>query len=612
MTPSDRRPQSRLRLRRPTWRGWFTIGLIAIVVVIVALWAIDYGTLGNRVARNVTVENVHLGRRSGPELHQALARADQQYGTGTVEFIIDGKAHPMSAGDIGLHLDVPATLAGARKVARDEPAPLRPVMWLISWFHPRRAPVRVTLDKSKLASALATLPGQTPVVEPKVVGSVDAIGTTTGRSGFTYDPDEVARRITATARTGTLPLRVPLVARTMEPTVSGVEITRLADEARSLTAHGIGVKVLDRSMTATPSLLRTWITSVVPVGAHHAELAMRPKAVRDAVRAQVGTTLVKATPATFTVEGSQVLLVPQVDGRNCCSLTSGQRILDGLEHHRPQVRLTTIRHAPDFTTAAARKLGITTLLGADLPAQPQQVWHAQPVPPPGSPTSKPSSTTTTTPQPLPKGGGAGQFIVPVPGLAGQNANVDRAIEALRGRIIEPGKTLSLNRILGAPSPDNGYVPAAVATADGPTWISGGGTDLVAAALFEGAYASGLDIPTSTRHRVLPKGVTPGIEATLGWTQPDLVVGNPSDHAVLIWVDRVANGVRVQLFGTPFVQSVDTGRKQTPSGPKNACLAVEVTRTRSFTDGRTRTDTFRADYTPPPGARDDPHRVTCPT
>lgn len=619
----DLRPATkhrRFRFRRPTWRGWFAIGLIVVAVGVVTAWAIDYATLGGRVVRNTSVEDVDVGRIDAARLTHALDRADAAYGEGTVEFVIDGKTYPMSAADIGLHLDTEATLDAARRIGRDDPAPLRPLFWLSSWFQSRRVPVTVGLDHARLAQALATLPGQTPVVEPRVVGSVDTIGTSPGRAGFGFDPDRVATQIERVAHDGTLPLRVPLVAETVEPVVSDAEIELLAAKAAKLTNRTIELTIPGKSMSATPAMLRSWITSVLPSGARHARLAMDADRVVPGVRLQLGRTVTKPQDATFTVEESRVLLVPQIDGLECCAIGSGAALLQALEEGTPTVELPLTKRAPDFTTGQARALGITTLLGAGLPAQTQVLWRPGTTVPATGPddttSSSPASTTTsstttsTVPEATRTGVGTGQFVVPVPNRRGQLANVERAIPLLRGRVIEPGATLSLNKVIGAPSPARGFVAADVQTADGPTWISGGGTDLVAAALFEAAYESGLDIPASTRHGVLPDGVRPGIEATLGWTQPDLEIENPSDHAVLIWADLVRGGVRVQLFGTPFTARVTTAASRLPFGPHKACLAVNVQRTRVFSDGTRRTDTFPARYTPPPAARDDPDRVIC--
>lgn len=632
-------PRRRFRLRRPTWRGWFAIGLGAVVAAVVAAWAIDYATLGDRVARNVTVAEVNLGRHAGAGLDAVLERADTAYGEGTVVFVVDGEEHRMSAGQIGLHLDDAATRKAAQRIGRDDPVLLKPVYWVTSFFQSRRVPVTVTLDRSRLSAALASLPGQIQVVEPRVIGSVETVGTTPGRNGYGFDPDTVARRIERQAHETGLPLRIPLAASIIEPQVSEDEVKLLAAHARTLTDQDIDLSIPGAHMVANPPLLRSWITSEVDARTGKPRLAMNAESVVRDLRDELGTKITDPIPATFTVEDTEVYLVPQVDGLDCCAESSGAVILEALEaahtaDHSPEgdgpddpevVELPLVERPPEFTTAKARALGITTRLGVGERADPQRLWR------PGTttttttvPGSDPaatattststSTTTTTTPSRTPTAGDVedGQFVVPIPGRTGQVANVDEAIGSLNGRIILPGEKLSLNQVIGAPSPERGFVPADVQTADGPTWISGGGTDLVAAALFEAAYHVGLDIPTSTRHRVLPEGVTPGIEATLGWTEPDLVVVNPSDHGILVWVDRVGQSVRVQLFGTPFVRTVDTDTREKPFGPRDACLSVRVERTRTFLGDRDeKKDRFEARYTPPPGARDDPNRVICP-
>ncbi len=603
----------RAHLRRPTWRGWFAIALVLAAVAILTAWAIDYRTLHGQVARNVTVEDVPVGRLDTTSLHQALAEANDAYGTGDVEFVIAGKAHQLRAADIGLQLDEPATLAAARRIERSDPLWLRPITWAASFLAPRRAPVRVRLDHQKLATALADLPGQVAVREPRVAGSPATIGVTAGKSGFGFEPDVVARQIESVARDGTLPIRVTLVARPIDPKVSDASVRALAARARKLTRTTLELKAPGKSMTATAPVLRSWMTSTVAPGSSVPKLAVdNARATHDVVE-QIGRVVRPPKPATFTVKGSQVVLIPDVDGSRCCSAKVGDVVLAALEDHAGSTTLPMATVHADFRVKDARKLGITTLLGARLGDQPQVTASPGATAAPGTtaaPTAPPSADGSTTSTTQPRVGGPGQFVVPLPSGSGVAANVQRAVPLLRGRILLPGKTLSLNEVLGAPSPDNGYSPAAMATADGPTWISGGGTDLVAAALFEAAYYGGLDIPASERHNIKVPGTTPGIEATLGWTQPDLVIRNPSKHGVLVWVDLTASGVRVQLFSTPFA-SVATSQKVLPFGPGGRCTAISTTRTRSFTSGGSSSDTFAARYTPPPGARDDPNRVICP-
>ena len=616
----------RSRLRRPTWRGWFSIALAVVIVGIITAWGIDYATLHSQISRNVTIENVNVGRLAPPALESALKKANAVYGPGSVDFVINGKVTRLKATDIGLHLDEAATVSAARKVGRNDPVVLKPVMWAASFFRPRHAPVRITLDRAKLATALAGLPGQVAVKEPTLVGSPDTVGVSAGQGGYGFNPSDVANEIAVDARTGTLPIRVALVARPLSPTVSTDEVRALAVTAYNLTAQPIQLVTPQEQMTATPALLRSWISSVIDPATNHAQIVIEPSQSVQTIERQIGGVQVQPVDAAFTVNGNQVVLIPGTDGARCCSISSGKAILAGLATPTVPVNLPMAPVAPRFTTAAARNLKITQLLGVSFSPPPvsQLPAFAPPVTDPPTttnstdPTVPPVPPTTTPPIVQPPPTQPGEFIVPVPNSSGVAPNVNHAIDALRGQLLLPGKSLSLNGVLGAPSPANGYVAAAVPTADGPTWVSGGGTDLVAAALFQASIAGGLDIPASQRHGTAVPGTPLGFEATIGWTQPDLVIRNPSRNGVLIWVDQVPTGIRVQLFSTPWTSSITVKQQLTSSGPGGRCTAVTLTRTRQLlplsakATATSSVDTFSGTYAPTPGSREDPLRTACPT
>ena len=534
----------RSRLHRPTWRGWFSIAVAVAVVGTVAAWGIDYATLHSQISRNVTIENVNVGRLAPPALGSALKRANAVYGPGSVDFVINGKVTRLKATDIGLHLDETATVSAALKVGRNDPVLLKPVMWAASFFRPRHAPVRIKLDRARLATALAGLPGQVAVKEPTLVGSPDTIGVSAGQGGYGFNPSAVANEIAVDARTGTLPIRVSLVARPLRPTVSDDEVRALAVTAYNLTAQPIQLVTPQKQMAATTPLLRSWISSAIDPATSQARIVIVPSRSLQAIEQQIGGVQVEPIDAAFTVNGNQVALIPGTDGAKCCSIASGKAILAGLATPTVPVNLPMAPVPPRFTTAAARKLKITQLLGVTFSPPPvsQLPGFAPPVtePPmtsdPTDQTAPPVPPTITPPIIQPPPTQPGEFIVPVPNSPGVAANVKHAIAALRGQLVLPGRTMSLNEILGPPSPANGYVAAAVPTADGPSWVSGGGNDLVASALFQASIAGGLDIPASQRHGTAVPGTPLGFEATVGWTQPDLVIRNPSRNGVLIWVD----------------------------------------------------------------------------
>ena len=374
--------------------------VIALLVVVVALWALDYRSLGDRVARNSTVENVEVGRLDDAALHRAIAKADEVYGTGDVEFLIVGRSHPLSAAEIGLRLDEAATITSARRIGRDDPLLVRPITWAASFFVPRRGGGPRLLDRSKLAVALAKLPGQVPVTEPRVVGSAESIGTTAGKGGYGFDPSRVAAQIESVARDGTMPIRVTLVPRPIAPKVTDEAVQALVQQARALTDRAIEIDVPGRAMTAGPATLRSWVTSIVAPGASTAHLALDGERVRHDVEEQIGGDVQKPLDATFTVQGSQVLLVPQVNGTACCSAATGAEVFASLLAGRDHVRAPLIAKKPTFTTEDARKLGITTLLGSGRGPAPEVTVDPEPPLQDGTTSTAPGPPTTTT---LPNG-----------------------------------------------------------------------------------------------------------------------------------------------------------------------------------------------------------------
>ena len=72
--PARRRSRIAGRIRRITWRGWFSIAALTLVALLLGAWVIDAATLHDRVPRNVTVAGVDIGRRGRAGTDAAIAR----------------------------------------------------------------------------------------------------------------------------------------------------------------------------------------------------------------------------------------------------------------------------------------------------------------------------------------------------------------------------------------------------------------------------------------------------------------------------------------------------------------------------------------------------------
>ncbi len=562
------------RVRRPTWRGWFSVVCLLLLLGAATWWAVDAATLGDRVARNVSVGGVDVGRRGPGALTGAIDRAATVYGNASVELVTDRQTLHLRGKDLGLDLDRAATARDARAVGRDDNPLARPFLWAASFVRTRQSPVHVTVNLDRLAFALATLPGQTPVQEPTVVGSPSSFGISRSHGGIGYDPDEVARQIERAAADGDLPIRIKLTLRDIEPRHTDEEALALAKQATALVAAPLELRALDKVATADQATLRSWITS--RPGPDGLELVVDDTLARRGAALLLGDEIRAPVDAAFTVVKDEVSIVPEQDGERCCAAKTGDAVLAALRAHQPVAYVPLIPVKAQFRTDDARKLGITTRVGSVLDAEGFHQDRA--------------------------------YTVGFNPATGVGPNVELAADMLRGRILRPNQSLSLNALLGPPSPERGYVPAQVPTLDGLAMVPGAGTDVVATALFNAAFFGGLAIPSATAHEVQIAGIPPGRDANLGWPGPDLVVQNDSANAVLIWTRLTPTTVTVMLFSTPGISGAQTGQKVTPSGPDGVCQTIVTQRTRTRSDGSTATDSFTAHYAPP--APEPGQRVAC--
>ena len=394
--------------------------------------------------------------------------------------------------DAGVALDAARTRAAALAVGRDGPLPGRVWSWAHSFLSRRTADVRVQLDEPALRQVIADL--DLGPRDAPVEPSIRA----KGRS-FTVVAGRPGSGIDPRAVAKALPdavaaggpVTVDVHRGTVPPRFTSADARRLAERAQALTAKPLRVRAGGHTANITAATLRGWLTT--RAGDTALELAVdRSKAVAGLAKL-VPSVGRPAADAGFSVSGGTVSITPARDGTECCA--------ESALRSRP----------PHRTDAAARALGIR-----------EQV----------------SSFTTHHKC-----------------CEARVRNIHRIADILRGYVIPPGATFSVNAAVGKRTTAKGFVSAPVIENGQHSEDVGGGISQFATTTFNAAFFAGLDFGEYQSHSLYISRYPYGREATMGYPHPDLQVRNRTPYGILVWPTYTGTSLTVTFYSTKYYASV---------------------------------------------------------
>jgi vancomycin resistance protein YoaR len=130
----------------------------------------------------------------------------------------------------------------------------------------------------------------------------------------------------------------------------------------------------------------------------------------------------------------------------------------------------------------------------------------------------------------------------------RNTNIRLAAEALNGRLILPGGTISFNETTGERTPEKGYLPAGAIENGRTVQETGGGVCQVSTTLFNALVRANCEIVTRRPHAWPSTYVPRGEDASVDWPRLDLVMKNASDTTMFIAAWYENRTVTVEVFG----------------------------------------------------------------
>jgi vancomycin resistance protein YoaR len=559
--------------RAPRW-GLVAVAVpLGVLVMVTSAWAVDTAT-GADVVRNVEVAGTPVGGDSEEAVSAQVQAWADALATTPVEVRTAAAAHLTTAADVGLTVDVEATTERVVDAGRGFVL-ARPLTWLASFWNPHEIDPVLVVDEAVTAEGILAAQGdaRVPPTEPTFALAEDgSLALVAGVDGTGIDPATLADALPAATLARSADddaIVVELEPVSIAPTLGDVDVQALVDDLNARTSVPLTVVLDSTTADIGPEVVRSWLRPVPDEATGEPTYQLDAEATMSSLREALAEAGSGPVDARFDLVGGQVTIIPSSDGTGCCADDSPQRIRDAIAQDAHTVTLELATATPELTTEVAQSWGITQVVGGS------RAW-----PETATPTAAPGFTTFHA---------AGQDRV---------VNIQRMADLVRGAVIPPGESFSINDHVGERTAENGFVGAgAIRNGEHVTEI-GGGVSQFATTLFNAAYFAGLDIPTSQAHSEYFSRYPRGREATMGFPEPDLVIQNSTPHGVMIWTSYTPTSLTITLYSTPFASGEQTGIDEDRAGN---CAVVTTTRTRTFVDGRAPvTDTFRATYRPGPG------------
>lgn len=555
--------------QRRRWPLVLVVSALALLGILVVAWAVDTSSGG--VPRNVELVGRNVGGLSESELAAQVRDLADELAATPVELRVGDASYETTAGELGLRIDEDRTTSDVLDVGSDESLLVRPFTWLRSFVSERSAPISYQVSRDQVQQAAIALEGEArvPPTEPTVELVDGSFRVVPGVDGAGLDPEDIAAALPdAAAKAG--PGRTVVVEveqQPIPPLGSDEEAQAAADLAEQLTGEPLRAEAGASSRTIEPERLKTWVRlSSQPDGT--VTISLDPPTVLADLRREFDDMEGGPVDATVTLDGGTPIIVADRPGLVCCSDTAPATILEAMRSDERTAALTAVEGGADITAEEVRGWGI------DQPVGGNNAWRN------GAPTTAGPGFTTYH-------AAGGNRVV----------NIHRMADMVRGTVVPPGGTFSVNERVGRRTAEKGFLPAGAISNGEHVDEIGGGVSQFATTAFNAAYFAGLDIVEYQAHSEYFDRYPLGREATMGYPKPDLRFTNNTPYGILIWTSYTDTSLTVTLYSTPYATAEQTGITETSDG---RCRVVTTTRTRTFPDGHTENDTFRARYRPGEG------------
>ncbi len=528
-------------------------------------WGLDQAIHGGQVVRNVELEGERIGGLGDAELRRKVELVAARFATTPVEIEAPGLLLETTADQVGVSVDVEATMAAALEIGREDDLEERFRSWFRAFDDAHQAELRYAFDEAAVREVVGRSPeavGSVPV-EPSFEVVEARLEVSPPVFGKRIDAADVFERLPAAVAVGHNPIKVSVDWTPIPTEVTQAELDAAVAEARRMTTDPIWVTV-DGQTAAVPGVTaRRWLEALntggklVPV--------FDEERVVESLEVFTAGLVKKGTPPTFSIVDNAVQVELGESSQSCCGPGVGElmwRAARGMIDQPVELPLT--QHVPGGAQAEADAYGIKELVG--------------------------------------------EFTTKHACCQSRVTNIHRIADLVRGVTIPPGERLSLNEFVGQRTREKGFVGAGAIESGHFVEDVGGGISQFATTIFNAGYFAGLDFDEYQSHTIYISRYPYGREATMSWPKPDLVLVNNTPWHAMIWTSYTDSSITVQVWSTRHYEVEETGQRRSSLG---ACTRVETFRRRTAPDGQVIDDSVIATYRPGEGIDCNGRRIPNP-
>ena len=492
---------SNLELLKPVKKDWkYRIGefigqLILTAVALILLgcyvWSITV------VPPNTKLFGYEIGSKLSPNVYEQINIAVKDKVNDPINFQTPQGTFTVTPQQIGLELDLPATVNGIRKNI---------FIFLKSAIFSTEIKPTLNLDENTFKTALSK------VVTDNTKAPINAtlatqggkVVTTEAVSGTQIDWEKTKKSL----RESWLyeGRKAEVVITYIPPAVSNEDVNKVRSNLADLAvAAPITLKIGTRSVVISPEVIGTAL-NFVP-NKEKLESKFDESVIINEISRQIPNIQTTASDAKFDFPGDKVVIVPAQVG---IKFKPGQ--LDAAlspvfrQKENRVVNLDSAVVNPVISTESLEALGIKEQLST--------------------------------------------FRQDFDYLPYREINVGQAARYMDGKILKPGEIFSMNETIKERTTKNGYVKGIYIGEGGRFDFGlGGGVSIITSATWTAAFYAGLERIEQRAHSVHIARYAPGLEATVSWPKLDLKFRNNTNNNVLIKAIPARDSITISMYGT---------------------------------------------------------------